>query len=450
MNKGFLNLITGTVLVLFLTACVTSTTNNVSNTKLTEIPVESPSPTDSSSEKNSMNEIAYTTPAGETGYVYVPDTVLNEPNIKVPMVLMMCATGSEARHDAEATGWVEKALEENLIVLAPNYNNYATYSQVDAIISAVDYIIKNYPVDTTRVYSTGFSNGGATSVALVSKYPQYFAAISALGWMVDLNYSKDVYAAYDIPFQVIQGTEEYTQQTTSGAMSIMDDEQHAIRSLFLFNEMIKETDAADYDTTPYWGYPPADSHTITPDGRKWTVNNYFKAGYTVPFAQLVLIDGASHRPNKKEADVTWDFFKNFFRSKDGIVIERANEQGAGAMSDEEQIVAAYQKMQDAVVNKDTDYLRSVMGDTVRHITGKTQTIDEWLSDVENERMKYYSIKIEKPVVVINGNTAKLTCTNVIDARIYGSRGIWRLSGSASFKKIDGSWIQIVPDTVGGF
>ncbi len=32
--------------------------------------------------------------------------------------------------------------------------------------------MEKYPVDRTRIYSTGFSNGGALSVALCRDYPQ--------------------------------------------------------------------------------------------------------------------------------------------------------------------------------------------------------------------------------------------------------------------------------------
>lgn len=357
-------------LLLSLSACASAQNSSNTDTRSTES-------TDSAvsiETENNMNEIAYTTPEGETGYVYVPDKVKDDSNTKVPLVLVMCATTHEARQDAKATGWADKALAENLIVLAPNYDNYATYSQVDRIMSAVEYVIANYPVDTTRVYSTGFSNGGATSVAMCSEYPQVFAAISSLGWMVDLNCSKDSYAAFDMPFQVVQGTKEYTQQTASGAMAIMDDEQHAIRSLFLFNEMIGESDTADYDKTPYWGYAPADSHTISPDGGTWTVNNFYKSGYSSPFAQFVLIDGATHQVHRQEADITWDFFKNFSRADDGSIADSANGQGAETMSEEDQIIALYQKMQDAMVSRDTDYLRSVMGDTVRHIDGDKATL----------------------------------------------------------------------------
>ena len=116
-------------------------------------------------------------------------------------------------------------------------------------------------------------------------------------------------------------------------------------------------------------------------------------------------------------------------------------------SDEEQILAVYERMQQAMVDKDTDTLREMMGadTTVRHITGRTQTMDEWLSDVENEEMKYYSIEITNPEIVMNGDTATLTCSNVIDARIYGSRGTWTLSGRAAFEKRDGQWTMVHPE-----
>lgn len=121
--------------------------------------------------------------------------------------------------------------------------------------------------------------------------------------------------------------------------------------------------------------------------------------------------------------------------------------GEAMASDEEQILAVYERMQQAMVDKDTDTLREMMGadTTVRHITGRTQTMDEWLSDVENEEMKYYSIEVTDPEIVIDGDTATLTCSNVIDARIYGSRGTWTLSGGAAFEKVNGEWVMAHPE-----
>lgn len=120
--------------------------------------------------------------------------------------------------------------------------------------------------------------------------------------------------------------------------------------------------------------------------------------------------------------------------------------GEAMASDEEQILAVYKRMQQAMVDKDTDTLREMRGEDtiIRHITGRTQTMDEWLSDVENEEMKYYSIEVVDPEIVIDGDTAALTCSNVIDARIYGSRGTWTLSGRAAFEKIEGEWVMSHP------
>jgi poly(3-hydroxybutyrate) depolymerase len=185
----------------------------------------------------------------------------------------------------------------------------------------VKYVIETHPVDARRVYSTGFSNGGAVSVSLTRDHPELFAAISAMGWMVDMPDRNGVYAAYDMPFQVIQGTKEFTYATDSGAMAVMGDEQRGIRALMLFNEMIDESVKADYDATPYWGYRPDDIQTVVHENREWQVSNFYKKGYAAPFAQLVLIQGTDHRPNVYEATAAWDFFKHYARGENGAVIE---------------------------------------------------------------------------------------------------------------------------------
>lgn len=112
------------------------------------------------------------------------------------MVLFMCGTTCDPLENLVDSGWVELAEKESLIVISPDYNNYATYSETGFLISVVDYMLEHYPVDPERVYSTGFSNGGAASVALTRDYPQYFAAISAMGWMVDIDNKNGVFETY--------------------------------------------------------------------------------------------------------------------------------------------------------------------------------------------------------------------------------------------------------------
>ncbi|WP_373842629.1 hypothetical protein [Limosilactobacillus sp.] len=45
---------------------------------------------------------------------------------------------------------------------------------------------KRYSIDQQQIHSVGFSNGGASSVALASTYPHLLVGMAAMGWMTRL------------------------------------------------------------------------------------------------------------------------------------------------------------------------------------------------------------------------------------------------------------------------
>jgi len=192
-------------------------------------------------------------------YSYLPPN-LNKA-FKYPLVMALCCTTGNPQAEVKTNGWDKIVLKENIIVISPTYNNYATYSETSYIKKVIDDAIKRYPIDTERIYSTGFSNGGALSVAMVSTYPKLLAAISAMGWMVGMN---NLSSNAKIPFMVIQGTNESTKKTSSGSMSIMNDEIEAIKDLFTYNNMKEKNMIPNYDKTPYWGYIPDEKGSIYP------------------------------------------------------------------------------------------------------------------------------------------------------------------------------------------
>ena len=124
---------------------------------------------------------------------------------------------------------------------------------------------------------------------------------------------------YDMPFQIIQGSKEYTYETSSGAMAIMTDEQEALSDLMLFNEMADPSYVPDYDRTPYWGYPEQDSSVMVFDGKAWMVSNYYKDGYDVPFGQLILVEDGIHWARPQHAQLAWDFLKHLRRNENGTL-----------------------------------------------------------------------------------------------------------------------------------
>lgn len=250
-------------------------------------------------------------------YVYARPEVLSGKK-KVPLILYLCGTGCDPEQQPIESGYADLVQKEDLIVVSPDYNNAATYSEVGRLVNLINTMKNDYPVDDARVYSLGFSNGGATSVALTSEHPELFAGIAAYGWMVDLKNKEN---GYEMPFQVVQGTKEFVTEDRNGNPAVMRDEQEAIHSLLVYDHMISEDTEADYQKTPYWGYEPSSVKTEMHNGVQWTINDYQKTGYEHPYAQFLLVDGADHQPHAEEASYSWNFLKHFYRNAEGKIVE---------------------------------------------------------------------------------------------------------------------------------
>lgn len=226
-----------------------------------------------------------------------------------PLVLFMCGTAGDPRGDAAWSGWVDEVDEQGLVLVTPDYDNYATYSQTDFLDDVAAWAAEELPVDASRVYSVGFSNGGAASVAMANDHPERVAAISACGWMVPLRDADGP----QTPFQVIQGAGEFTERAADGSVRVMGDERAAIRSLMLRDGLIGASDEADYDAVPYWGYEPDSAWSEEAGGFTWDFSDYYKDRFAGPFAQLVVASDSVHRPRPDEARLAWRFLSRFAR-----------------------------------------------------------------------------------------------------------------------------------------
>ena len=266
-----------------------------------------------------------------TVYAYLPQILKDGESY--PLVIALNCTTGDPQGEVTGNGWDTIAAEENIIVVAPTYNDYATWSETGYIKTVIDDAIERYPINTRRIYATGFSNGGALSGALVSTYPDLLAGISAMGWMIPV---RDRSATeLKIPFLLIQGTQEFTQPTFSGAMAVMEDEKEALRDFFARNDLFHAEQAPDYDATPYWGYPAdrvVKEHPVYRDmfsscvhkgDVEWTISQYFHPDYRYPLAELILVENTGHVQHSCNARYAWDFFKHFARTEDGRIIELA-------------------------------------------------------------------------------------------------------------------------------
>jgi ketosteroid isomerase-like protein len=112
--------------------------------------------------------------------------------------------------------------------------------------------------------------------------------------------------------------------------------------------------------------------------------------------------------------------------------------------DEQKILAIYQRIDDAMVNKDTESLDNILDDDyiLVHMTGYHQGKQEWLEQIEIEEMKYFKTMPQKTTITINDQTATLICNTNIDARIYGFRNTWSMKMEMHFEKHGDNWCPV--------
>ena len=111
-------------------------------------------------------------------------------------------------------------------------------------------------------------------------------------------------------------------------------------------------------------------------------------------------------------------------------------------SEENIILNRYKEMQQAMVDKDIDRLNKIVkdGTTFTHMSGRTQTKEEYFEDIRTGALDYQSYTIENPSVSINGNKAILKARVTLTANGYGAQGSYPFNVSAYFEKVDKEWL----------
>ncbi|PKG80628.1 hypothetical protein CXF85_21120 [Colwellia sp. 75C3] len=122
-----------------------------------------------------------------------------------------------------------------LIVLSPQRSFFK--SDIASIDAFVDYAIKNYQVDPTRIYMGGFSAGGYISWEYAIKYPTKIAAILPLAGTVFPESLANICNAKEVAVWAFHGADDTTVDADDAKKSIKsfnkcDPKQHAKLTLF--------------------------------------------------------------------------------------------------------------------------------------------------------------------------------------------------------------------------
>jgi predicted peptidase len=132
--------------------------------------------------------------------LYVPKNY--DPSKKYPLILFMHDAGVVSNNPTNtltqglgAVVWAEPSeqAKNECFVLAPQYTSIIaddtsqTTEQMDITVDLVRDLEKQYSIDSNRLYNTGQSMGGMTSIAMDIKYPDMFAASLLVACQWDVN-----------------------------------------------------------------------------------------------------------------------------------------------------------------------------------------------------------------------------------------------------------------------
>ena len=113
---------------------------------------------------------------------------------------------------------------------------------------------------------------------------------------------------------------------------------------------------------------------------------------------------------------------------------------------EDELSALYQAARycQAMTEADIDTMRDIVSEDMKfvHMSGMTQTREEYFADVADGSLTYYAIGMENPVVEVDGDMAMVTYTSILTANAYGARGTFRMKGTHYYQRIDGKWIAV--------
>ena len=139
-------------------------------------------------------------------WLYAPQSYFDKPDAKQPVIIYLhgarlCGRGLRSFHKYLTLDAIAKGRGIEAMVIAPQ--NSGGGWKPEKLNNILEWVVKNYNVDTTRIYVVGMSLGGYGAMDFVGTYPHKIAAAMALCGGCSL---KDVQGLGALPFWILHGT----------------------------------------------------------------------------------------------------------------------------------------------------------------------------------------------------------------------------------------------------
>ena len=114
-------------------------------------------------------------------------------------------------------------------------------------------------------------------------------------------------------------------------------------------------------------------------------------------------------------------------------------------TNKQQIETLYKQMYKAMIDKDITALDTILddGSVLVHMTGNRQQKRDYLREIEDGTLNYYSVQDEEIIIKVDGERATMTGRSRVTAAVYGgSRHTWRLQIESTLVKKNSRWLFV--------
>lgn len=240
----------------------------------------------------------------------------------VPLVLGFHGGGDSCFFFSVMAGWAKIAHRHNfLLVTVENHLN----STATEMVELVEQLKKKYPIDSSRIYATGFSMGGCKTWDLIQEYPELLAAAAPMDATFDVGcnvYGNKVEGGINtsVPVPVFYAGGEITPlpELPCQAQKCLD------RMLYTL-KLNKATAAARYEAevsldnkeaweNKIWGINGDEVEQLYDDSRDATLTmQKFKSGDGRVLSVFASISGQGHDCREHTCEQAWRFMSLFHR-----------------------------------------------------------------------------------------------------------------------------------------
>ncbi len=283
-----------------------------------------------------------------TWFEVVPTRLADATAGSVPAIVTLHGNLNDTRVQVESSGWMELAETEDLIILAPEWQDVVYESgsdepqpnffgcdglQNDRIVTWLDMMLAKYPqIDATRVYISGLSAGSSASELYGVKYADRFAAVGGVsGPGIDKEEIAELAADWDgptVPFTYLCGDHDFfgmipVDLSSKNAFKVDEngttiaqvDPRVPIFPLIQAYQRINGLEVPedmDMSLNEWYGIKFDEVNDIML-GEKSAEEGVLSGADGKPIMKLVAIKDQAHWNWKPEAPYLWEFFKGFSR-----------------------------------------------------------------------------------------------------------------------------------------